>query len=342
MEPANRFPRTPCAPCILLLLTCFASTASAGAVTGIGIMGDSVLDEYQFARIIEPGGNRPDARSVSEILSAKRNWNFGAFTTADRGGPRFEGYEYNWAHEGSRTQDLVDDGQHTGLAAQVAAGKVDLVWAWAAANDWRDLYAPEIIGSPDPGAAVQAKVVAAATNVQIAIQTVLAANPAVNLVIANSPDLRALPALKAAIAATPGLDQWAAAVDQGIQAYNAQILALAESSDRIAMVDAYGISQAAVAGEPVQVGSLTLDTNVPGNGKHNYFVDALHPGTVAQGILANAFIDASNAEFDTGLLPLTAQEVTGIPLPTSMYAGMIGLAGAGLGVLRARRLRLAA
>jgi hypothetical protein len=96
----------------------------------------------------------------------------------------------------------------------------------------------------------------------------------------------------------------------------------------------------------VQLGDLTLDTNIPGTGAEHYFVDVLHPGTAASGILANAFIKASNAEFDSGLVPLGDQEIAdyarAVPLPAPVYVGMIGLAGAGLSVLHARRRRAAA
>jgi hypothetical protein len=258
MEPTNRFPHVRCALLFVLLLLPGAAT-SAAPVTGLGLMGDSVLDEYRFPQFLPPGGFRPWTRNVPEILSNLRDTNFGPYSFYSRGAPRHQGFACNWALDGSTSADLIADGQHTGLAQQV-----------------RELYSPDVIQGPDPGGAIQAKVVGVATNVQIVIQTILAAHPAVNVVIANMPDLRAAPALKAAIASTPGLEIFAAGVDQGIQAYNAQIAALAAGSDRIAMVDAYGISQPAVAGAPVQLGDLTLDTNIPGTGAEHYFVDVLH------------------------------------------------------------------
>jgi len=311
---------------VLLMVT--ATAARGGSTAGIGVMGDSVADEYRFATIIEPGGNRPDARNFVEVLSSTRHLNFGPLSSIDRGTPRGKGFEYDWALEGDRSADLLAHGQHTGLAAQASAGQVDLVWMFIGGNDFRDLYDPAVIGSPDPGAAIGSTVVSLATNVTTAIQTVLAANPQLNLVVANVPDLRSIPGLKAALAATPALIPFAAAVDQGIQAYNAQLAALAASNSRVAVVDAYAISQPAVAGLPVQVDGLTLDTNIPGNGADHYFVDAIHPGTAASGILGNAFIQASNNTFGAGLVPLTDAEIasaaraSAIPLPAPLWGGV--------------------
>src|SRR5258708_112229 len=90
---------------IVPLLVLSAPRCPAGAVSGIGVMGDSVADEYQFASIIEPGGFRPDARGFVEVLSATRQLNFGPSSTIDRGTPRGKGFEYNYALEGDRSAD---------------------------------------------------------------------------------------------------------------------------------------------------------------------------------------------------------------------------------------------
>ncbi len=325
----------------ICLLLCSASLF-AGPVTGIAVLGDSVADEYQFAQIIEPGGDRRLARSFTETLTTTRSLDFGPLSNVSRGVPRNEGFEYNWAQEGERSDELIANGQHTGAAAQAAAGKVNLAWMFIGGNDFRDLFDPAVVTSPDPGAAIQSKVGTLLTNVNVAVQTLLAANPSLNVVISNAPDLRGIPGLKAAIASVPELGLFAAAVDQGVQAYNAQIKSLADGSNRIAMVDAYGFMQAAVAGLPVVVDGFSMDTNVPGNGSTHFFVDAIHPNTMPSLILGNMFIEASNAEFQSGITPLTDREIRAsvaapIPLPAPVLSGMIGMGCAGIGIVRARR-----
>jgi len=317
-----------CVPALPVLGLLFALTSPsfAGPVVGIGVMGDSPADEYQFAEILPPGGDRRLERSFVESIHAERGYNFGAFSTDSRGTPRGRGFEYNWALEGDRSDDLIAHGQHTGLAAQAAQWKVNLAWIFVGGNDFRDLYDPAVIGSPDPGAKIQETVVKLATNVATAVGTLLTANPELNVVVANLPDLRAVPGLKAAIASTPGLDQWAAAVDQGAQAYNAQLESMFAGNDHVAIADAYALSQPAVAGVPVPFRGFTLDTNIPGNGPGHYFVDALHPSTGVSILLGNLFIEASNAKFATNLEALP----TAIPLPAAVYPGaMMLLATAG-------------
>src|SRR3954464_1330072 len=92
---------------------------------GIGVLGDSYSDEYQF---YPP--DRATARNWVEILAATRGLNFGAFSRDGRGEPRNQGFEYNWARSDATTDDLIRTGQHTGLAAQVAGGSVGIVFVF--------------------------------------------------------------------------------------------------------------------------------------------------------------------------------------------------------------------
>jgi hypothetical protein len=107
------------------------ASARAGSPVGIGALGDSYTDEYQFY-----SPDRSTARNWMEILSATRGLNFGAFRTDGRDEPRNQGFEYNWARSDATTDDLIATGQHTGLAAQVARGDVQIVWIFIGGNDF--------------------------------------------------------------------------------------------------------------------------------------------------------------------------------------------------------------
>src|SRR3954454_21544701 len=98
---------------LIALLTPLAP-AHAGWRGGIGVLGDSYSDEYQF---YPP--HRSAGRNWVEILAATRGLNFGTFSTASRGEPRNQGFAYNWARSEATTDDLIAAGQHTGLAQQV-------------------------------------------------------------------------------------------------------------------------------------------------------------------------------------------------------------------------------
>jgi phospholipase/lecithinase/hemolysin len=129
---------------LIALLTPLAP-ARAGWRGGIGVLGDSYSDEYQF---YPP--HRSTARNWVEILAATRGLNFGRFSTRSRGEPRNQGYEYNWARSDATTDDLIATGQHTGLAAQVARGEVNLVVVFIGGNDFINA-----MKTPDPAAAFQ-------------------------------------------------------------------------------------------------------------------------------------------------------------------------------------------
>ena len=86
---------------LIALLTPLAP-ASAGWRGGIGVLGDSYSDEYQF---YPP--HRSTARNWVEILAETRGLNFGRFSPRSRGEPRNQGYEYNWARSDATTDDLI-------------------------------------------------------------------------------------------------------------------------------------------------------------------------------------------------------------------------------------------
>jgi len=72
---------TPGALLAMALLLVPAARAHAALMHGIGAMGSSTTDEYQFSPL------HPTARNWVEILAATRDWNFGSSTTASRDDP---------------------------------------------------------------------------------------------------------------------------------------------------------------------------------------------------------------------------------------------------------------
>src|SRR5438045_2765008 len=103
-------------------VTLLVGSASSAGAGGVGVLGDSYSDEYQFYR-----PHRSTARNWVEILAATRGVDFGEFRTSSWGGPRESGFAYNWARSGATTASMIADGQHTGLAGQVARGEVATV-----------------------------------------------------------------------------------------------------------------------------------------------------------------------------------------------------------------------
>ena len=62
-------------------------------------------------------------------------------------------------------------------------------------------------------------------------------------------------------------------------------------------------------GASVPFGGTTINLATVGNDYHDFFLaDGLHPGTVAQGIIADLFLNAFNDHFGTSVRPLSPTE----------------------------------
>jgi phospholipase/lecithinase/hemolysin len=286
----------------LALLLAPPASARAGTLGGIGVLGDSYSDEYQF---YPP--DRSTARNWVEILVASRGLDFGSFAAQSRGEPRNQGYAFNWARSDATTEDLIRTGQHTGLAAQVARGAVNIVVIFIGGNDFINA-----LKAADPVAALGRVLPRALDNHRAAVRTIRAASPRVKLVLVTLPDVRHLPEfagplrdgrLPSAVA-----DRFTSAIRQ----YNTQLRSTAASDPRFALIDLDLATRAAnlVSEDYVLVGGRWLDRRHPGNRLNCFFLaDVRHPGTLSLGLMARMFIEVVNARFGAGIAPLEPQEV---------------------------------
>jgi phospholipase/lecithinase/hemolysin len=278
------------------------SLAQAGTPAGIGVLGDSYSDEYQF---YPP--DRSTARNWVEILAATRGLDFGPFSVASRGEPRNQGFAHNWARSDATTDDMIAGGQHTGLAAQVARGEVRLALVFIGGNDFINA-----LKSADPAGRLQDVLPRAVANYRLAIQTLLDAGPAVGLVLATLPDIRNLPEfagpiregrLPRAIA-----DRYTVAIGQ----FNNQIRSLALANPRVALVDLDLATGAAnlMSRESTLIGGRRLDRlHAANDSRHFFLADVRHAGTLGQGLMAQMFLEVVNARFAAGIAPLKWSEI---------------------------------
>ena len=295
------------APIICLALL---SPAQAEPPAGIGVLGDSYSDEYQF---YPP--DRSKARNWVEILAEARGLDFGRFRAEGWGEPRNGGYEYNWARSGATTDDLITAGQHAGLAAQVADGKVKLVWIFIGGNDF--IHA---LADPDPDAALAAALPRALANYRTAFEAILRADPAVKVVAATVPDIRHLPEFDGPLRDGRLPRERADAFTGALARFNAQVRDLAAGNPRVAIADLDLITRlgSLVARRRVPVAGRRLDRARPGNDPDCFFLaDGRHPGTLAQGELARLFLRVINARFDAGVQPLTDAEIARVAATAS-------------------------
>src|SRR4051795_6859143 len=287
---------------LLIALLTPLTQARAGWRGGIGVLGDSYSDEYQF---YPP--HRSTARNWVEILAASRGLNFGRFSTQSRGEPRNQGYEYNWARSDATTDDLIITGQHTGLAAQVARGEVNLVVVFIGGNDFINA-----MKTPDPAAAFQQVGPRAEANLERAVATILKAHPDVRAVIITVPDIRDLPEFRVPLHAGRLPRAYADAATATIRRYNARIRALAAREPRSAVLDFDLVTRFSelIYPESVLVAGHPIVRSGPSDAPPHLFLgDVRHLGTVSQGLLA-ALLDVTiDAKFAAGVPPLSEREV---------------------------------
>jgi hypothetical protein len=304
------------------LLTLGIGTQVKADSTGYGVLGDSFADEYQF---YPP--DRSTARNFVELLATDRNVNFGSFTTVSRGDPRNQGYANDWALNGAESGGLAT--QTAGLAQQVAAGQVKTAFMFVGGNDFLDA-----LQSPNAQTLLPAIPQALLTNVITAATTILGANPNAGIVISNLFDVSMLPVVQQALAQGLVTQAELQGVSQLVNGYNQALAAAVAGNSRIAIVDMNGLSQKILSAPTFSVGGVNIDRTTPGDQyTHLFLADGLHIGTVGQGLLANAFIDAADKQFSAGITPLSPGDIiqsarsvpAAVPTPRAWEISVVGL-----------------
>lgn len=286
----------------------------APGIDGIGVLGDSYSDEYQFY-----APNRVTAANWVEQLADDSNVSFGPFSATDPAGPLNEGFGYNWALSGATSSSMIAGGQHLGVAQQAASGDVDLAVMFIGGNDFRDIFV--VLQTQGPAAAQAALAAAVPTlvsNIAVAAGTILSpavidANPDARLVLTTLPNVSYLPQVRAMLEAVPQLAPFVAAMDGAMQIVNQQIHNIAAASDRIAVADFAGLIAEVFAMEKFKVGNVEVErfalTNPGNDPAHLILADGLHPGTITQGLLANLIAETANDAFGTNVRTLSSHDI---------------------------------
>jgi phospholipase/lecithinase/hemolysin len=291
------------------------SWAQAGYRVGIGVIGDSYSDEYQF---YPP--DRTTAQNWVEILARTRGLNFGEFTAESRGEPRNQGFAFNWARGDAETGDMLRSGQHLGVAAQVARGEVGLVIVFIGANDF--IHA---LASPERDKILDRVLRQAIANLRVAVDRILKAHPRVSVILTTVPDIVDLPEFSVPVRTGALSQTLAESYSAAIRRYNRQMGAMALVEKRIAILDLALAAQLAPRRGPdhVWVEGRKLDRTHPANRPdHAFLADGRHISTMLQAVLANYVINVLNARFDANIAPLTKSEIWNQPRDdTSHFAG---------------------
>ena len=303
----------------------------------IGVIGDSLSDEYQGAVSALPG------LTWTEQLEAAPRISLGVLEDdpSVRGEPRNDGYSLNWARFGQaalgiqwNSQVVKDhpnvpasqkadprlqtigscDAQISGLGAQIAAGQVDVALVWVGHND---MFIRQYIGFAQDGGQ-QAFFTALVTKIVTAAATLRA------YASADPEDIKAKVAIVglagAASALNPSLS--AAAAAQGItyiDPFNTAVTAIVTEQATTGSYDVAGTALqpfTIAAPAPTPRTASLADLAFPGTGPCGFnpatngvgcatpayaepfrHYDGVHPNTLYMGVVGNQIVSDVNASF---------------------------------------------
>jgi lysophospholipase L1-like esterase len=311
---------------LLFLPLLIVSTARGGLLDRVGAMGDSLTDEYR-----EFFGEDSTFSVWTEHLARSRGINFGSWGQYPGDPARgYSSYQYNYAQIGARTDTLLSQGQHTGLASE----NVTLAFLMIGANDINQ-HRDAIYGGADHTPYISAMV----ANFRTVVETVagpLEHPTGTKMVIGNVPDLAWTPiSIDEGYTDPTGNER----VRDATNDYNRQIAAIAADYG-FGFFDLFSLLDQIMTADSLTVGGeqIILGRNPGGTAAfdQHYFwsFDNFHPQTVAHGLIANEFLAILNESHGTNVPLLTDQEIlasAGIPEP-----GAVGLLLIGVLILQTR------
>jgi lysophospholipase L1-like esterase len=331
----------------------------------IAALGDSLTDEYQFY-----GAATPTAPSYPAILSdqapslppqiyltgrdAAQNWveqvgallssqlSFGNFTTESRGMTRNQGYQEDWAENGTTASGPDVSGTATTFAEEyngvppefslgedpapgldtqqdppdISIGDINVVTILIGAND----YNAALSAYTDQTDKLDTSVFDTAnTNIENAIATAIstiqsaaaaAGNTSLKFVVITTPDITDAPLIQdEAGAALPALK---VIIGEKIAALDLNLASTYHGNSDVGLINSTQILNNFIA-NPVMDG---VTVNMEGAGQNytdGFTGDGFHPGTIVQGLIAQAVAAEINTlEGSQVVAPVTDAEIVGI------------------------------
>jgi hypothetical protein len=296
---------------LAFILSCITS---ASAQPTMGALGDSLSDEY-----FEDGYGYA-INWVSHLITS-RQVNFGPKAAAANqpnatwGEPRRTGYQYNWARSGANSQTLLQQGQHTGLAALATPNNITHAVLFIGANNFHfGLFGTyyNIYNGFWSQQQIQNHLLAAAADIDFTIATLQSAG--LRIILVNVPDYGFSPTMRQLYTNATRRQR----VTDAIADLNALLDDVAAARG-IMLVDVFALLQAAAGthAQPIttilignQPIDLTLaDTSTNTRPWAGFVHDGVHPHTTLQGLAANLIITALNMGHSAGMPPLSEAEI---------------------------------
>jgi len=248
---------------------------AAAAPLRLGVLGDSMSagDGSDF-------GSYPNW--VTQLTKS------GAFSVSPIG---------NQAVGGAVSTDMVNE-QLPAIQAQIQAGQLDYTLVMIGAND-AAYAAADFLTNGNLTGTVQSLVNTVVQNVTFTLNTI-AHTGSVHQIVANIPDQSVAPLVKSLFTQYHATPAQIAEFKAGIQLANSEIAAFALRHN-IPLIDMFAATDSIIAHPPLRLAGVNF-TNL-------FAADGYHPGAVADGLVANAVINAANRQFHAGITPISDQQI---------------------------------
>ncbi len=198
---------------------------------------------------------------------------------------------------------MIAQGQHLGVAGQIARGEVGIVCIFIGGNDFI-----EAMSAPNPTTVLDDVADRASYNLELALGTILAASPEVQVILATVPDIGELPEFVARGLPAP----WLEAAKAAIQSYNERLRGFAARESRVTLADLYAITELSRLLMPRRIMLAGRSIERLGSGddlQHAFLADGRHIGIAVQGLMARLILATANRKLGTDFSLLTDREI---------------------------------
>lgn len=247
-------------------------------VPRIGVVGDSLSDEYSTY----PYGLL--ALNWVQFLEKSDLGELGSFRNL-RIYPRLYGYGYNWARAGSKTSDVLNEGQVPGLMYQMLVGEVEVVVVMIGANDFNDIY-DDIYDGVSTETQIISFLDELMANMKDIIEPLASMDPKV-MIVSTIPDMGDTPRYRLGDRPDP---EKRALVTEIIKTTNQRIRELALENGAV-ILETFDIFKTLVAEDEYRYHGYRIDATSGGITPDKMFaIDGFHPGSLLQSYLANTIL----------------------------------------------------
>jgi hypothetical protein len=274
---------------------------AADPITGLGVAGDSLSDEYAYESY-SYASNWVESLVKSSVVNAGPVGTYGE--------PRRSGYEYNWARVDATSGSLLSQGQPYNLSQQINAGLVSHAVLEIGQNDFQPNPLGGAYSSIYKGQWSQSQINSyvdqVVSNISLAVNRLNATSG--QLVVSNIIDFGIAPFTKQYFPKATGRER----VSNVIDSVNARLSQMADDFN-VVLVDTNGLAEQLLGTSTSPKSSWTIGgvkvNNSGGTAATNSFVsDKIHPHTLLQTQVANLFLTGFHSAYGTPVDLFTERE----------------------------------